>query len=105
MCSTEADRQTEKETDMILKVEYHEEQSKENPHHTHTRILEVYDFHIETRGVKDANDDPHGAHEIVYHTVNNGPGVLRVGFDKQSPDHVYVMDKGKTVDHMRFYAN
>ena len=90
---------------MILKVEYHEKESKENPHHSHIRILEVYDFHIGTRSKEKTKDDPHGAHNIAYHTITGEPGVLRVGFDKQYPDHVYVMESGKTVDHMRFYAS
>ena len=90
---------------MILKVEYHKAASRENPHHCHARVLEVYDFHIETRSKEQIEKDPHGAHEIMYHTINNEPGVLRVGFDKTNPDHVYIMEKGKTADHMRFYAN
>lgn len=90
---------------MILKVEYHEKEGIKNPHHTHTRVLDVCDFHIETRSKEQIREDPLGAHEIVYHTLSGGPGILRVGFDKEYPDHVYVMENGKTVDHMRFYAN
>lgn len=90
---------------MILKVEYYDNEVFENPHHTHTRVIEVYDFHIETRSREEAKEDPLGAHQIIYHTVSGVTGELRVGFDKQNPDHVYVTEKGKTTDHMRFYAN
>jgi hypothetical protein len=90
---------------MILKVEYYEKEALENPHHCHARVIEVFDFHIETRSKESRKDDPRGAHELVCHSRSGDPCVLRFGFDKEYPDHLYVMENGKTTDHMRFYDN
>ena len=60
----------------------------------HCRMLEAIDIHIE-----DAKDG--GYNEVLCHKVGGGdPTILHLG--KNSTDHLYIMDKGKTVDHFRF---
>jgi hypothetical protein len=86
---------------MILKISFYEEEVKQNPNCRHMRILDVYDFHIG----KPEDNNEQCSHEIVYHTVNGKTGHCLVGKDKKNADHVYVMENGKTVDHMQFYAN
>lgn len=89
---------------MILKVDYYEkDNTPENPHRNHIRMLDVYDFHIEHN--REASSDETASHELVWHNINGQKGTLLLGHDKQNADHVYVMEKGKTADHMRFYAD
>lgn len=60
----------------------------------HCRILEATDVHIE-----DAKDG--GYNEVVCHIVGSKePTILHLG--KGTTDHLYIMDKGKTVDSFRF---
>lgn len=90
---------------MILKVYFYAKENERNPHHSHIRIIEVTDFHVETRSDEQIANDPLGDHEICYHAFDGTCGSIRVGFDKQDPDHVYIMENGKTVDHMKFYKS
>ena len=58
----------------------------------HCRVLEVKDIHIEGKG--------HYT-EVVCHGVDDGvPTTLHLG--EHSTDHLYIMDKGETVDHFVF---
>lgn len=86
---------------MILKAVYYEKETELNPNRQHVRILDVYDFHID----KPDDKDELFSHELTYQTINGKTGRILLGRDKQNADHVYVMEKGKTADHMRFYAN
>jgi hypothetical protein len=86
---------------MILKISYFDKHEEKNPNHNHIRVLDVYDFHIDAP----TDDSEECSHELIYHTVNGKTGSCLLGRDGQNADHVYVMENGKTVDHMRFYAN
>lgn len=77
-------RQTEKEIDMIIKVQFGQDK-------THCRIIECYDMHIEQ---KDGYD------ELICHRGEEEPKILHLG--KGSTDVLYLMDKGQTVDSMVF---
>ena len=60
----------------------------------HCRMLEARDIHIE--GAREGEYI-----EVVCHTVGSEePIILHLG--KYSNDHLYIMDKGKTVDHFTF---
>ena len=69
---------------MIVKVQYGNAS-------THCRIIECIDIHIEEK---------EGYNEIILHCGEEHPKILHVG--KHSTDHLYLMDKGQTVDHMTF---
>ena len=65
----------------------------------HMRIVECDDLHFE--------DKQDGSYtEMIYHGENyqDGYGVIHFG-GKGVRDHVYIMDKGETVDHMVFLKN
>lgn len=83
---------------MILKVEFYKKGG------CHKRVLDVYDFHVEDRSQKQIGEDPDGSHELLYHTINGKCGALRLGHNNKEGcrDHIYVMEGGKTSDHMSF---
>lgn len=61
----------------------------------HCRIIECHDVHIEEKD---------GYVEAILHNRddNDKYNVLNFG-NKGATDHLYIMDKGETVDHMTFY--
>ena len=77
---------------MIVKVTYGDNE-------THVRILECYDMHFEERS---PCDEPRHT-EMIYHTLNHGPGLIHLG--KDSIDTVELLDVGGTVDGMVFYPD
>ena len=70
---------------MIVKVQFGQVQ-------THCRIIECNDIHIEQK--KEYSE------MICHYRGEQPPQVLHLG--KKSVDHLYLMDKGQTVDHMVF---
>lgn len=69
---------------MIIKVQFGQDRM-------HCRILECNDIHIE---------QVNGYSELICHCGEENPKILHLG--KESKDHLYLMDKGQTVDHMVF---
>lgn len=84
---------------MVLKAEFYVGGTDHNK--WHTRVIEVYDFHIETL-TDEARGESTGKHELIYHTNNGHSGTLRMGISVEGEDHLYVMESGKTIDHMVF---
>lgn len=57
----------------------------------HTRVVECYDIHLEKE---------EGYTELICHGEDGTPTEIHLG--KRTEDHLYIMDKGQTVDHMVF---
>lgn len=88
---------------MIIKVVYYVGGTDHNV--MHDRVIEVYDFHIETLSKESQEEEEGGIHELIYQTNQGGTGTLRLGRHPKHSDHLYVMENGKTVDHMVFNSN
>jgi hypothetical protein len=86
---------------MLLKIVFYDKETEKNPNQRHIRVIDVYDFHID----KPEDAEEKCSHELIYHTINGEAGRCLLGRDKHEPDHVYIMEKGKTADHMSFFAN
>ena len=69
---------------MIVKVQFGNEE-------THCRIIECKDIHIQQE---------QGYTELIAHSGEEVSIILHLG--KETEDHLYLMDKGQTVDHMVF---
>ena len=72
---------------MIVKVQFGNKE-------THCRIIECKDIHIEQQ---------EGYTELIAHSGEEVAIILHLG--KETEDHLYLMDKGQTVDHMVFSPN
>ena len=57
----------------------------------HMRVIECHDIHLEKKK---------GHTELICHGDTEYPRELHLG--KRTEDHLYIMDKGQTVDHMVF---
>ena len=78
---------------MIIKIVFGNAEGKilEN-----TTIIDCYNMHIQ-EGI---NGD--GLVELITHSLNEDvSNTIHLGVTAK--DHVYILDKGKTVDHMTFY--
>jgi hypothetical protein len=90
---------------MIIKAVFWEPKNR-----LHERVIEVEDFHVEQRTRADFVEDPIGSYELIYHKLGGHHGMLRLGrkhvgadlSPHEGIDHLYIMENGKTVDHMTF---
>jgi hypothetical protein len=57
----------------------------------HTRVIECSDIHLEKEK---------GYTELICHGDYEFPKEVHLG--KRTEDHLYLMDKGQTIDHMIF---
>ena len=75
---------------MIVKVVF-------GNNHTHMRIVECTDIHLEEK----KTDDGEHFTELICHKSGGGdPCIIHLG--KGTKDYLYIMDKGKTADRMEF---
>ena len=60
-----------------------------------TRVIDCSDFHIERR------KEEGNLFTLIAHIKEKDPIKVHLG-KRGRTDHVYIMDKGKTVDHLTF---